>query len=313
MNRSTIELINRIKRIRKEKRLSQVELAKRCHVPQSTIGRIENHSMNPSIDLVINILEVLNLKIDLIENSRIKSGYDVFGKEYGFMLRNDLHDIHSIEHKLMQEQIRLDAISEPFLYGGYQIIYPMEKHELYLFSKQFKASNELDSLKSLIKYTSDLASNYDVPLEDMYFGGTEKEILDRGTDWCFDIARLSAVILDCIGLTSRFLFVANPYKAYHGHVLLEVYYNGSWGVVDPLYGYIFYDKKPISAKDIFLSSQLQEMKDDYKNMFRQISIAEYDPNDINNKYIISKCNTYTYNLNTIKQDGTWKFGEDKNN
>ena len=35
-------------------------------------------------------------------------------------------------------------------------------------------------------------------------------------------------------------------------------------------------------------------------MFNQISIAEYNPNDIDNKYIITKCNEYTYKLNTIE-------------
>ena len=125
------------KTIRKNKRLSQVELAKRCGVPQSTIGRIENYSMNPSIDLLISILKVLNIEIELKDKKSIIKGYDVFGKSYGYMLRNDLHDINSIEHKLMQEQIRLDSVSEPFLYGGYQIIYPLENHELFSFSQSF--------------------------------------------------------------------------------------------------------------------------------------------------------------------------------
>ena len=53
------------------------------------------------------------------------------------------------------------------------------------------------------------------------------------------------------------------------------------------------------------------MNEDYKNMFNQISIAEYNPNDVDNKYIISKCNEYTYKINTIIQDGTWLLGEDK--
>ena len=61
MNKSTIDFVNRIKSIRKEKGLSQIELAKRCHVPQSTIGRIENHSMNPSLDMVMSILNILNV------------------------------------------------------------------------------------------------------------------------------------------------------------------------------------------------------------------------------------------------------------
>ena len=78
-----------------------------------------------------------------------------------------------------------------------------------------------------------------------------------------------------------------------------------------LYGYIFYDSKPITAKEILYSSQLQCMDEDYKNMFKQIAIAEYNPNDTDNKYIISKCNEYTYKLNTIKQDGTWLLGEEK--
>ena len=311
MNNASKKLIDKIKTIRKVNKLSQIELAKRCNVPQSTIGRIENYSMTPSIDTLINILDVLNVEIELKEKKEILKGYDVFGKAYGYMLRNDLHNINSIEHKLMQKQIKLDSVSEPFLYGGYQIYYPLENHELYLFSQQFKTDNELDSIKLLIKYTYELATNFDVPLDKMLFGGREKEILDRGTDWSFDLSRLAAVILDCIGLTSRFVFVADPSKAYHSHVLLEVYYNDSWGVVDPLFGYVFYNLKPISAKEILYSSQLLTMDEDYKNMFKQISIAEYNPNDSDNKYIVSRCNEYTCKLNKIKQDGTWLLGEDK--
>ena len=310
MNSASKKLIDKIKSIRKANKLSQIELAKRCNVPQSTIGRIENYSMTPSIDTLMNILDVLNIEIEFKEKSKIIKGYDVFGKAYGYMLRNDLHNINSIEHKLMQEQIRLDSVSEPFLYGVYQILYPLENHELYTFSQKFKMENELESIKAVVRYTSKLASNFNVPLKDMLFGGTEKEILTRGTDWCFDLARVAAVILDCIGLTSRFVFVANPYKAYNAHALLEVYYNDSWGVIDPLYGYIFFDTKPINAKDIIHSAQLKSMNEDYKNMFNQISIAEYNPNDVDNKYIISKCNEYTYKINTNIQDGTWLLGED---
>lgn len=64
MNESTIELIKVIKLKRKEKGLTQVELAKKCHIPQSTIGRIENFSMNPSTDIICCILNALDLKID---------------------------------------------------------------------------------------------------------------------------------------------------------------------------------------------------------------------------------------------------------
>ena len=55
MNSAAKELIDKIKIIRKEKRLSQMELAKRCNVPQSTIGKIENYAMNPPIIVNLNI------------------------------------------------------------------------------------------------------------------------------------------------------------------------------------------------------------------------------------------------------------------
>ena len=80
MNKSTIDFVNRIKSIRKEKGLSQIELAKRCHDNQTTIGRIENHSMNPSLDMVMSILDILNVNIELTENVKVIKGYDVFGK-----------------------------------------------------------------------------------------------------------------------------------------------------------------------------------------------------------------------------------------
>ena len=83
----------------------------------------------------------------------------------------------------------------------------------------------------------------------------KKEILDRGTNWCFDITRFGAAILDCLEKTSRF-FVPNPDEAYRDYVLIE-FFIMTFGVVDPIYGYYFYDNALISAKVIYHSSILQ--------------------------------------------------------
>ncbi|MBQ9730509.1 MAG: helix-turn-helix transcriptional regulator [Bacilli bacterium] len=40
-------------------------IAKRCNVPQSTIGRIENFTMTPSLDLILSILNALDIEIEL--------------------------------------------------------------------------------------------------------------------------------------------------------------------------------------------------------------------------------------------------------
>ena len=37
-------------------------------------------------------------------------GYDVFGKAYGVMMRNDLHAPEGIDHKLLQKMILLNDI-----------------------------------------------------------------------------------------------------------------------------------------------------------------------------------------------------------
>lgn len=46
----------------------------------------------------------------------MKKGYRVFGKAYEVMLRNDLHDKHSIDHYLLSNMILLDNESNNYLY-----------------------------------------------------------------------------------------------------------------------------------------------------------------------------------------------------
>ena len=53
----------------------------------------------------------------------------------------------------------------------------MENNILYSFAQRFKRDNNLESIKSLIHYTSQITTNYNTPPVEMYFGGTEKEIL----------------------------------------------------------------------------------------------------------------------------------------
>lgn len=43
--------------------ISQKELALRCHVPQSTIGRIETYKISPKIETLIKIFNNLGLKL----------------------------------------------------------------------------------------------------------------------------------------------------------------------------------------------------------------------------------------------------------
>ena len=148
----------------------------------------------------------------------MKIGYGVFGKAYEVMYAHDLHNPASIDHELMKNMILLDDQSAAILYSRV-VRHNYGGHELYQFAQQFKASIEKETIQNVLRYTQEIAAAFDTDFDDMLFGGTEKQILDRGTDWCSDMARVGAVLLQCLGIPCRMLYLANPGKAYNGHVV----------------------------------------------------------------------------------------------
>jgi len=51
----------------------------------------------------------------------MKTGYDVFGKSYGVMLRNDVHADNSIDDTLTKEMVLLDDESYLYLYSSFVV------------------------------------------------------------------------------------------------------------------------------------------------------------------------------------------------
>ena len=210
----------------------------------------------------------------------MKKGYGVLGKAYEIMLRNDPHDPNSIDHKLMREMILLEPDSYPTLYGGHPAAPDMKGHALYGFAQSFQGDTDSASIRNILTCTSKIAADYAIPFEEMRFGGTEQEILSRGTDWCADMARVAAVLLHCLGIPARILHLVNPQKAYHGHVVVEAFYEGKFGVLDPLYGYCFYEGQPLDAYTLMNEPEhLKGYDADYRDLFQRIAISEYDPLD----------------------------------
>ena len=80
----------------------------------------------------------------------MKKGYDIFGKAYGIMMRNDLHNPTSIDHKFMQEMILLEEESYSYLYDKKPEAIDMTNHELYTFAKQFKGTNDQQTIDNIL-------------------------------------------------------------------------------------------------------------------------------------------------------------------
>lgn len=236
----------------------------------------------------------------------MKKGYGVFGKSYEMMNKNDLHDINSIDHRFMQEMILLDESSYDYLYNKEVNYYDMTHHELFEFSKKFNGNSDKETINNVLMFTRTIVKNFNVEFEEMLFGGSEKQIIERGTDWCADISRVAAVILDCLSIPCRILHLANINKAYNGHVLVEAFYENKWGVIDPLYGYLFYKDKPIDAYQLLKDKlYLNGYNDYYKELFNAIAINEYNPMDKTNNYNISKPNEYYLKLINSSHNDDW--------
>lgn len=241
----------------------------------------------------------------------MKNGYDIFGKAYGVMMRNDLHDINSIDHKFMREMILLDDESRAFLYDNKPKPIDMRNHELYSFAKQFKGINDRQTIENVLSYAADIAKNCHDEFSEMKFGGTEKEILDRGTDWCADLARVGVVLLACNDIPARIVHLVNLEKAYNGHVVVEAFYEGKYGLCDFLYGYNFYENEPLDAYALMHCRRyLNDYSENYAGLYSAVAINEYDPMDKNNNYAISIPNQYTMNLIYTDHNDKWIMGED---
>lgn len=58
--------MNRVKEFRKEKKMSQLELAKSIGVSRQTINMIENNKYNPTLELCINLARVLDTDLNAL-------------------------------------------------------------------------------------------------------------------------------------------------------------------------------------------------------------------------------------------------------
>ena len=250
-----------------------------------------------------------------------KIGYGVFGKAYEYMFRNDLHNKFSVDHEILKNMIFLDEDSKTSLYIPPQpVSKEIHNHKLYNIAQKLKGDNHYKSILKIIEFMNEIVEKFDVPFKQMIFGGTELEIIERGSDWCADISRVGAALLQCLGMPSRIAIIVNHFKAYHGHQVVEVYVDGTYLMCDFLYGVIARLDRNYSVYDLLnnhrLVTKIYNIKiDDNKQLdyitglYNQAAISEYDINK-KHHFEISKPNEYYLKMVLLNQDGTWQMNED---
>ena len=186
----------------------------------------------------------------------MKKGISSFGKQYEIAYKNDVQAEGSVVRALFEQMIKLDSASVNYLYSSYTDLSNRYEQGSRVFFENIvdglKGQTDSATVDNIVAYCRNIVENCDTDTEDMIFGGTEETVVERGTYWCTDIARVACIMFQIAGFPSRMLTTANIKFAYCGHEVTEVYYANKWGVADPTSGVVIRhpDGTPASAWEI---------------------------------------------------------------
>lgn len=93
---------NRIKQIRKEKNLSQADLAEKMNVSTSYVSDVENGKINFSIDTFMRLTEALQISADWLLQTNIPSVKELHTSE----IADILSDCSSSESQLLIKMLK---------------------------------------------------------------------------------------------------------------------------------------------------------------------------------------------------------------
>lgn len=217
-------------------------------------------------------------------------GLGQFGPAYRVMLENDTHAPGSVDRVLMEKMVRILPQTKNYLCREHTPIRSLYRKGLrsqldeYVQEAVLGCRYDEERIEALSRFTRNLASHISEDLNTMQVGGTEEEIIARGSDWCADVARVSCALSQVAGFSSRMVYLVDTEKAYSGHVIIEVYRAKVWGAVDPLTNVIYRypEGRPVSTWDLMSNFDLIERHKKDKltpytavDQFRAAAIANY--------------------------------------
>lgn len=191
-------------------------------------------------------------------------GIAQFGQAYQIMLEKDTHAPGSVDRVLAERMICLCTETAPQLYTEYTpaAIHYQEgsrpRLERYVTEATKGCSSEEEKVGGIAAFCSRLQEKVEEEgLDEMVVGGLEEEVVDRGSDWCPDVARVACVLCQVAGIPARLVMLFNTDQAYSGHVIIEAYRSDVWGAVDPLTNVVYrVEGEPATAWDLMMNPEL---------------------------------------------------------
>lgn len=248
------------------------------------------------------------------------------------MLENDAHAPGSVDRVLVERMVRLCVETAEFLYRDFtptQAVYRARsrpKLELYVASACAGRRSDIERIAGIAEFCAGLGRSATGDLDAMRVGGTEEEIIERGSDWCTDIARVGCVLCQVAGFPARLIMLADTSRAYSGHAIIEVWIGGVWGAVDTSTAVVYRHSngKPASTWELMNRPELIATHDrgqatlySTPDQFRCAAIANYFVEDSAEfDYTISGVNEYCRSILTMSARGwpgglRWLHDEDR--
>ncbi len=261
------------------------------------------------------------------------TGIGQFGPAYRHMFEHDPHAAGSVDRILAERMIRLRSESAGYLYDRYTPLDIKCEHgsrpELERFARMVSATSGdvEETIEGIGAFTSCLEGKVigEGP-DEMLFGGTEEQVMRRGSDWCTDVARVGCVLCQIAGLPSRLVFLIDTGNAYSGHVIIETYRREGWGAIDTSTGVVYKDEdgRPASTWELMNQPELIESHRSHgeravtstPEQFRGAAISNYFVwESAAYDYAVSRLNDYTRSILAMANQGwpgdlRWLHGEE---
>ncbi len=172
----------------------------------------------------------------MVQNLASLTGPKAFGKAYQRMLENDTHAPGSVERELAASMIRLCEDTAIYLYDAFTDLHigyvegsrpVLEEAHSAIKPSPIDPGQLIPAIANLTRGLAEKRPRGG--LDAMRFGGTEEQIIERGSEWCTDVARVACALYQVAGFPCRIVNLFNLNAAYSGHVIVEVYRSETWG------------------------------------------------------------------------------------
>ena len=120
----------------------------------------------------------------------------------------------------MEDSIRLCQETALYLYGEFTpavaTYRPGSRSELEAQAGRARGGCRTteEVIRGIARFTAGLGEAADEgDIESLRFGGTEEDIISRGSDWCTDVARVACVLCQVVGVPARIVNLYDPTSA----------------------------------------------------------------------------------------------------